>query len=159
MNIALTGHTKGLGSAIYENLGQKYNITGFSRTNGYDIKSPMDRKRLIRESKDCDVFINLVHNYYHQTDMLFEMFKCWEGSSKLIINVSSDVVDDQDWGLERLDYIEYKNQKIALESMGKLLTKRQSKPQIVDYRIAEINYGADVSGLNTIINEFQISKK
>ena len=77
----------------------------------------------------------------------------------MIINVSSDVVDDQDWGLERLDYIEYKNQKIALESMGKLLTKRQSKPQIVNYRIAEINYEADVSGLNTIINEFQISKK
>ncbi len=159
MKIALTGHTKGLGSAIYENLGQKHKITGFSRSNGYDIKSPMDRKRIIRESEDCNVFINLVHNYYHQTDMLLEMFKSWEGSSKLIINVSSGVVDDQDWGLDRLDYIEYKNQKVALESMGKLLTKRQSKPQIVDYRIAEINYGADVSGLNTIINEFQISKK
>ena len=47
MNIALTGHSKGLGKALFEFLSQKHEITGFSRSNGYDIKSPFDRKSII----------------------------------------------------------------------------------------------------------------
>ena len=68
MKIAITGHTKSLGKALFEFLSQKHEIIGFSRSNGYDIKSPFDRKKIVKESKDCDIFINLVHNYYHQTD-------------------------------------------------------------------------------------------
>ena len=159
MKIAITGHTKGLGSKITKHFAKDYEVIGFSRTNGYDIKSPMDRKKILKASADADVFINLVHNYYHQTDLLLEFFREWEHQDKLIINISSMVVEQDDWGQDRLDYIEYKNQKKACESMAHYLAKRNGKLKIKNYRISEINFTEDTNNLNSIINEFQISKK
>ena len=159
MKIALTGHTKGLGAEILKYFSSNHSVLGFSRSNGYDIKSPADRKKIIKESENADVFINLVHNYYHQTDVLFELYSMWEQQNKLIINIGSSVVDNDNWGLDRLDFIEYKNQKIALESMSDLLSKRTSLITIKNYKISEINFQQDVSNLNTIINEFRLSKK
>jgi len=159
MKIALTGHTKGLGAEIFKYFNSDHPVLGFSRSNGYDIKSPADRKKIIKESENADVFINLVHNYYHQTDVLFELYSMWEQQNKLIINIGSSVVDNDNWGLDRLDFIEYKNQKIALESMSDLLSKRTSLITIKNYKISEINFQQDVSNLNTIINEFRLSKK
>ena len=158
MNIGITGHTKNLGQFLFEKLSIDHQLFGFSRSNGYDIKSPIDRKKIIKNCNDCDIFINLVHNYYHQTDILFELFKSWESQGKkLIINISSMVVDDEKWGIDRLDYIEYKNQKKALESMSSLLQKRPSKITIKNYRISEINFQSDLDNLNTIIHEFKLS--
>jgi len=159
MKIALTGHTKGLGAEIFKNLSSEHSVLGFSRSNGYDIKSPIDRKKILKTSVEADVLINLVHNYYHQTDLLFEFFKAWENKNKLIINISSAVVEDRTWGQDRFDLIEYKNQKKALESMAIYLSDRKSKPQIKNYRISEINFITDVKYLIKIINEFEISKK
>jgi hypothetical protein len=67
------------------------------------------------------------------------------------------VIDDDMWGVDRLDHLEYKNQKIALESMSNLLSKRKSLIKITNYKISEINFQEDVSNLNTIINEFRLS--
>jgi hypothetical protein len=159
IKIAITGHTKGLGAEITKHFGKEHEVLGFSRTNGYDIKSPSDREKIINESIDADIFINLVHNYYHQTDILFELFKVWENKNKLIINISSVVADRESWGQDRLDLIEYKNQKRALESMAGYLSARKAVLTIKNYRISEINFTTDVNNLNTIINEFQISKK
>jgi hypothetical protein len=159
MKIALTGHTKGLGAEISKYFELTHNVLGFSRTNGYDIKSPVDRKKILKASAEADVLINLVHNYYHQTDLLFEFFQAWEHAEKLIINISSSVVEDVTWGQDRLDFIEYKNQKKALESMAGYLSQRKSKLKIRNYRISEINFTKDTSNLNNIIDEFQISKK
>ena len=158
MNISLTGHTKGLGLFLYDNL-KNFNVVGFSRSNGFDIKSPFDRKKIIKQSADNNVFINLVHNYYHQTDILFELFRSWEGLPKLIINISSFVVDSDKWGLDRFEHIEYKNQKISLESMSVLLNKKNLYPVIKNYRISEINFEEDFKNLNSIINEFRLSQK
>tara|TARA_B100000579_G_C22772024_1_gene824486 strand:- start:122 stop:607 length:486 start_codon:yes stop_codon:yes gene_type:complete len=159
IKIALTGHTKGLGAEITKHFGKEHEVLGFSRTNGYDIKSPFDRKKILKASADADVFINLVHNYYHQTDLLLEFFRAWEEQNKLIINISSSVVDEDDWGQDRLDLIEYKNQKKACQSMAQYLAKRNGKLQIRNYKITEINFTEDTKNLNSIINEFQFSKK
>ena len=159
MKIALTGHTKGLGAEISKYFELTHNVLGFSRTNGYDIKSPVDRKKILKASAEADVLINLVHNYYHQTDLLLEFFQAWEHAEKLIINISSGVVEDVTWGQDRLDFIEYKNQKKALESMAGYLSQRKAKLKIRNYRISEINFTNDTNNLNNIINEFQISKK
>jgi hypothetical protein len=159
MKIALTGHTKGLGAEILKHFSLDHNVLGFSRSNGYDIKSPFDRKKILKMSNNAEVFINLVHNYYHQTDLLFEFFQAWENQEKLIINVSSSVIENPSWGLDRFDFIEYKNQKISMESMSNLLSQRKSKVLIRNYRISEINFAEDTNNLNSIINEFQLSKK
>lgn len=159
MKIALTGHSKGLGAEIVKHFEPNHTIVGFSRTNGYDIKSPFDRKKILKQSIEADVFINLAQNYYHQTDLLLEFFSRWEQEQKMIINISSDVVDDDTWGQDRLDLIEYKTQKKTLELMAGYLSKRDTKVTIRNYRISEINFTKDVNNLNSIINEFQISKK
>ena len=158
MKIGITGHTKNLGQFLFEKLGIDHQLIGFSRSNGYDIKNPLDRKKIIKSCDECDIFINLVHNYYHQTDILFELFKSWESQGKkLIINISSMVVDNEKWGIDRLDYIEYKNQKKALESMANILQQRSSEITIKNYRISEINFQSDLDNLNSIIYEFKLS--
>ena len=159
IKISITGHTTGLGEKLYKFFSTQYEIKGFSRSTGFDIKSPLDRKKILRDSNDCNIFINLVHNYYHQTDLLYEFFKAWENDQKLIINISSDVVNNDNWGIDRLDYLEYKNQKIALETMSELLLKRACKVKIQNYRISEINFSEDTKNLNSIINEFQLHQK
>ena len=45
IKIALTGHSKGLGAEITKRFEKEHEIIGFSRTNGYDIKNPFDRKK------------------------------------------------------------------------------------------------------------------
>jgi len=157
MNVGITGHTKGLGKILFDSFFKNFRIAGFSRSNGYDIKNPFARKKILQECIDCNIFINLAHNYYHQTDLLFEFFKSWQGQKKLIINISSTVVDDESWGLDRFDYIEYKNQKISLETMAKILNKKNIFPFITNYRISEINFQEDFKNLNNIINEFILS--
>ena len=159
IKIAITGHTKGLGAEIVKSFSTEHDVVGFSRSTGHDIKNPIQRKKIIRASADADVFVNLVHNYYHQTDLLFELFKAWENEPKLIINISSGVVEDQTWGQDRFDFIEYKNQKRALESMAEYLSLRNAKVIIKNYRISEINFTKDTDRLNTMIHEFQLSKK
>ena len=157
MNIGLTGHTKGLGKTLVDSFSKSFKTKGFSRSNGYDIKNPFDRKKIIKECIDYNIFINLAHNYYHQTDLLFEFFKSWQGQKKLIINISSTVVDNKSWGLDRFDHIEYKNQKISLETMSNILNKKNIFPVIKNYRISEINFEEDFKNLNNIINEFILS--
>ena len=157
MNIGLTGNTKGLGKTLIDSFSKNFKTKGFSRSSGYDIKNPLDRKKIIKECIDCNIFINLAHNYYHQTDLLFEFFKSWEGKKKLIINISSTVVINDSWGLDRFDHIEYKNQKICLETMSRILNKKNMFPVIKNYRISEINFIEDLKNLNNIINEFILS--
>ena len=159
MKIALTGHTKSLGKALFEFLSQKHEITGFSRSNGYDIKSPFDRKKIIKESKDCDIFINLVHNYYHQTDLLLELHKSWKGLQKYIINIGTSAVDDENFGLNNYQMLEYKDQKTTIVDMITTLKKSFQYPILKLYSISEINFDTDISNLNSIIeNECKLSK-
>tara|TARA_Y100000296_G_C5112560_1_gene225947 strand:+ start:221 stop:703 length:483 start_codon:yes stop_codon:yes gene_type:complete len=159
MKIAITGHTKSLGKALFEFLSQKHEIIGFSRSNGYDIKSPFDRKKIIKESKDCDIFINLVHNYYHQTDLLLELHKSWKGLQKYIINIGTSAVDNGDFGIGDYQMSEYKVQKTTLVDMITTLKKSFQYPILKLYVISEINFDKDISNLNSIIeNDCQLSK-
>ena len=59
MKIAITGHTTGIGKAIHDWFLGDADILGFSKSNGYDITNKDDRIKIINESMDCDVFINL----------------------------------------------------------------------------------------------------
>ena len=72
MNIALTGHTKGLGSAIYENLGQKHKITGFSRSNGYDIIQ--DQDKIMDKIEDCPLVVVNAHAGRGQLTLLKRIY-------------------------------------------------------------------------------------
>ena len=87
MKIAITGHTTGIGKAIFD----RYpDAIGFSRATGYDIDLYGHRVRIARESKDCDVFINNAYYDNAQIELLYELTKEFKGH---IINISSNSAD------------------------------------------------------------------
>jgi hypothetical protein len=155
MKIAITGHSKSLGQLLFKQLSTDSNNTvfGFSRSNGYDIKNPKNRASIIAHTKEYDFFINLVHNYYHQSDLLFELHQSWTGLDKTIINISSAVVNSDNWALDDYKMMEYKIQKINLENMAKHLNKINTLPTIITYTISEIDLQVDTDNIIRIINE------
>jgi hypothetical protein len=91
MNIAITGHTKGIGQALYNHFLPFYNVKGFSRTNGFNINNLNIRNDIVKEIKDFDIFINNAYNDFDDSQLLMlkEVFYSWQNQNKLIINISS----------------------------------------------------------------------
>jgi hypothetical protein len=67
MKIAITGHTSGIGKALYDYYSINNEVIGFSRSNGYNL--PNSLQDVIRESKGCDLFINNCYADGVQTDL------------------------------------------------------------------------------------------
>lgn len=55
MKIAITGHTKRIGKAIYDAFP---NSLGFSKSTGYDINNKDSRAKIVQAISDCDIFVN-----------------------------------------------------------------------------------------------------
>jgi hypothetical protein len=114
MKYAITGHTQGIGQAVYTNLNH---AKGFSRSNGFDINDPLSRKKIINEIQDCDVFINNAHSNFSQTLMLLEVFHSWMNTNKTIINVGS-VIAENETNLKNYEHLlEYQIQKKSLRTL------------------------------------------
>ena len=59
MIVRITGHTKGIGKCLYDDLvAEGHDVVGYSRSNGFDISTKQSREIIIEESKQADVFIN-----------------------------------------------------------------------------------------------------
>lgn len=92
--IAITGHTAGLGKGLYEHfVEQRFEIKGFSRSNGYDLTDPMTLRKLAEELESYDILINNAHADWSQTELLYLCFEKWKSQPKHIINVSSNSGD------------------------------------------------------------------
>jgi NADP-dependent 3-hydroxy acid dehydrogenase YdfG len=89
MKIAITGHTHGIGKALFDLLSQSHDVVGYSITNGYDIGDSLVRKLIVKECKDVDVFINNAHHLIGQVDLLKKFIDCWDKQDKIIINLGS----------------------------------------------------------------------
>ena len=90
MKIAITGHTRGIGQAIYNSLINTHSVIGLSKSNGYDINHT---ETIINAVKDCDCFVNNAYSDLQQEILLKEINDLWQGQNKLIINVGSAVTD------------------------------------------------------------------
>lgn len=64
-------------------------MLGFSRANGYDINDPLSRKKIIEQTKNCDIFINNAWCDSSQTSLLIDMIELWKDTERLIVNISS----------------------------------------------------------------------
>jgi hypothetical protein len=88
MKIAITGHSKGIGKALYDNLSIEHDVEGFSRTNGFNIATDTDM--IIRAVKKSDVFVN---NAFHGMAQMIILNKLWElwkyDETKTIVNIVS----------------------------------------------------------------------
>ena len=89
MKIAVTGHKSGIGKAIYTLLGQTHTLIGFD-LDTVNIENPDDRKSIIDQSIDCDIFINNAYANSTQLNLFDELLEEWKyDDSKYIINVGS----------------------------------------------------------------------
>lgn len=91
MKIGITGHTSGIGKALYDTLIYKgHTCIGFSRRNSYDISDQEDRNAILHNVKNCDVFINNAWADFYQVDLFQGVFDMWiSDKSKTIININS----------------------------------------------------------------------
>ena len=122
ITIAITGHSKGIGHAITK---IHENCIGFSRSNGYDIDNIDDRRKIIDQSQDCDVFINNAYSKLSQVDLLYEMFEEWKDQQKHIVNIGSVSSD----GIKRHVW-KYSVYKAALDKACEQLSNQKSECDI-----------------------------
>jgi hypothetical protein len=111
MRYAITGHTSGIGLRAFERL----DALGFSRSSGYDITNPDDRRQIVHESRDSDVFINCAHDGFASTYMLLDIYDAWQNLPyKTIINIGSRVTEIN-LPKDRRDLLGYQAEKLALK--------------------------------------------
>jgi len=91
MKVAVTGHTQGIGKAIFDYFQTNNQVHGFSRSNGYNIKFPHVRQQIVELSKDFDIFVNNAYNSYDDSQLMLltAIAEQWRNKDKLIINISS----------------------------------------------------------------------
>jgi nucleoside-diphosphate-sugar epimerase len=93
--IVITGHTSGIGLALYNYFKDNYNCIGCSRSTGYDISDKDARNKIVELAADCAVFVNNAYNDFDdsQLELLQEVYESWNGQNKILVNISSRVND------------------------------------------------------------------
>lgn len=119
-SIALTGHTRGLGKLINMSLLDRgHYVTGFSLSNGYDLRDYSVVGKMITEINKFDWFINCAKPDYTQTQILYRLMS--STFSGKVLNIGSPVVHTMpEW--KDLSLLEYVTQKTALYHAHKTLT-------------------------------------
>lgn len=134
MKIAITGGTAGIGQAIakvFEDQGHE--VIALSRRNGYHIRSLPKISAMI---EPCDMLINNAQVGFAQTELLFEIWRRWQGKQKYIANVGTQMTD-----LllpPKVEWDEYIIQKKALDLATQLLEQRNEWPRLLLVRPGNI---------------------
>lgn len=135
MKIAITGHTKGIGKAIFDSLQSAgYECSGYSRTNGFDIS---DTSKLIQSVLDHDVLINNAYHQFYQID-LFNLWysKHQHDKSKTIINIGSIIKNTMPNGTAATS-----KEYIACKKQLDFITKKAAMSADRKCRIINVNPG------------------
>ena len=135
MKIAITGHTQGLGAEFkkaYEELGHE--VSGFSRSNGYDLRDWSRMQKMLDQITEHDMFINVAKPDFVQTTILYELWKRWKNQQRIIVNISSgityapicpkDLFNDPNMDA-------YRTAKVSLNEASAQLSFRSFWPKIV----------------------------
>lgn len=98
MNVAITGHTSGIGKAIGEWMTARgHHVRGFSRTNGYDISNDAILDRIVKECEDIDIFFNHAYYDFQQTKLLYLLHQAWRDQRRTIVNTGTNRTQKQDY--------------------------------------------------------------
>jgi len=159
--IAVTGHTKRIGKAIYEAFPD---AVGSSRSGSCNINTLEGRTMIMHQALNCDVFINNAHDGFGQVEMLNTMFKAWQHKEgKHIINIGVDTVPYTDW---QVVHKQYPIEKMALHAQAELLQNEERSCKITtlalgyvdtefnkDYNGAKLSYNNIVDTIKWIIDQ------
>jgi NADP-dependent 3-hydroxy acid dehydrogenase YdfG len=136
MKIAITGHTRGIGKSLFDELTSSgHDVSGFSRTNGYDIADKYHCDRLLDEIRNYDVFVNNAFDYFGQTYILESILNLWKDADKIIINVNSKSVYSKKIPDIMIKYVEEKNKQIDICRNRKL----KAKPHLVNLTLGLVD--------------------
>jgi len=130
MKIAITGGTAGIGKEIgdlYANKG--HDVLRLSRRTGHNIRSV---PKVADAIEPCDMFISNAQAGFAQTELLFEIWRRWQGQDKRIIVVSTIMTTLPTSCLPDMD--EYWLQKRTLEEACAQLRNKGSRPKITIVR-------------------------
>lgn len=106
MKISITGHTSGIGLALFNYYTEKGNeVIGFSRSNGYDLGVESNISKVIKETKDCDVFFNNAYYELAQVKLLYGLHMLWQNNPKKTMIVTSS---------RSADFIDYRTSGYTL---------------------------------------------
>lgn len=130
MRIAITGGTAGIGQAvgdIYETRGHE--VLRLSRRTGHNIRSVPKVADVI---ESCDMFISNAQAGFAQTELLFEVWRRWQGQKKHIVVVSTMMTMNPVSVLPDME--EYFVQKRTLEDTCAQLRHKNFWPKITMVR-------------------------
>lgn len=143
--VAITGHTSGLGKALFERFAIEYNVEGYSTSNGYNIRRI---KPIIDAVKDCDIFINNAYDRFSQVDLLYALYSIWENYDKVIVNISSLAPD----GLKEYPQ-PYASHKAALDNASRQLSAQMKRCRVINIKPGYIrDFDTLADTIHTIVN-------
>jgi NAD(P)-dependent dehydrogenase (short-subunit alcohol dehydrogenase family) len=109
---AITGHTSGLGASFYKLLDKHgYEVHGFSRSNGYDLRDYSQVSYMLEQIKEFDLFVNNAKPEYTQAQIVYRLARDWHKGTVLSIG-SQAAINLPEWTDTFL--LEYLTQKTAL---------------------------------------------
>jgi hypothetical protein len=145
MKIAVTGHTSGLGKAIYEHFNNAgHEVIGLSRSNGFSI--PEKLQEIIDIVKTCDLFFNNTHVGTSQSDLIKELFK-------YTMIVTSGSMGADYWKNGNRYYIE----KFQIEKSHKMYKKQTSRAMLI-LKMGYLENYTDCKSIpyNQVINSIEL---
>ena len=161
--IAITGHTQGIGLALYNNLVNRYDVAGFSRSTGYDLLTNHTVEKIVYKTNKYDVLINNAHAGLAQTKLAQLWARHSDNTShKLIINISSGLTKIQP-PLDNLlpDTVDYINSKKDLEKMSKSINEAYGHVRAVNLVLGWLDTDFYLANLNDpiLLNLFNTLKE
>jgi hypothetical protein len=139
MNIVITGHTSGIGLALFNYFKQQgHTCIGFSRSTGYDISKQADRRKIVISSANSDIFINNAYNNWDDSQFLMmqEMINVWRGKDKLIINSASAITD-----YKRPENDPMENYVYTKGLLDKFCVEHRTLPSICNLKLGYVDTG------------------
>jgi NAD(P)-dependent dehydrogenase (short-subunit alcohol dehydrogenase family) len=131
-SIAIIGHTRGIGKAIADLYRSKgYDVTGMSRSNGFDIA--LDQDNILDKIKDCGLVVINAHNGRSQLKLLRKIHARYHDDHKKVVVITSTsgtpegkdehLADDQyrkycDDKQELIGYIKQLQEDLLLKAMS-----------------------------------------
>ena len=151
MKIGITGHTKGIGLACYNELLMRgHEVVGYSTSNNFDISKTSVREQILSELKNFDVFINNAYNPKNQYELLKRAIELWNGKQKLIVNVGSKSIYADVVPGPMEEYVKDKQEQNLLIEQRKLKANPQIMNLILGIVDTKMSYSLSAKKLDPI---------